>query len=353
MQQPMQRPWNGFRFLPLLLIVLSLVGIALIPMTIARDQTGYEWLANELGGSGVYSLNVWFARSVPFIIAVSIGFAIWQRSRIIKRNEITGSQVRRHDTTTVVFHWVNGLAMIACLITAAWFVRWVQRPFDLETLYLLHFVAAALVLATSVHHLVHQMMLGGGGLTPQGHDIKNAAAETVGYAGVFSKKRAAFGIQLPIALRRPAQRFFVRKLGLQPGEEGKYLASEKLLSYAPWVLLIGIVVITGVLKSARYIVPIPDMLLRVSTYLHDGTMVWILVLLFFHVAAIVLVPINLPLFFSMLNGKISLDYVKQNLPKWFTEVERDNPGVLSPAPAADPMPVPESAPADPAKTIAS
>ena len=337
----MRSPWVGPRWTPLVVVLLSLIGIGLIPMTIARDQSGYAWLANELGGSSVYSLNVWFARSIPFIIALSVGFAVFQRTRAARRNEIIGNQVRRHDTTTIVSHWVNGLAMIACVITAAWFVRWIQRPFDLETLYLLHFVAAALVLATSVHHLVHQMTLGGGGLKPEGHDVKNAAAETVGYSGVFSKKRAALGIQLPMAIRRPAQKFFVRKLGLQPGEEGKYLASEKVFSYAPWVLLIGVVVVTGVLKSVRYIIPMPDMLLRVSTYLHDGTLVWILVLLFFHVAAIVAVPLNQPLFFSMLNGKISLDYVKQNLPKWYRRIEADNPSLVS---------TDAPAPTEPAKT---
>ncbi|MFN8534121.1 MAG: cytochrome b/b6 domain-containing protein [Dehalococcoidia bacterium] len=326
----MQSRWIGPRWTPLLVVVLSLVGIALVPLTIGRDAASYDWLTGRVGGSGVYTLNLVFARAVPFIIAASIGIAVWQRLRGRSRDSIADGQVHRHDKTTVFAHWVNGLSMIACLITAMWFVRWFERPFEVETLYLLHFIFAALVLAMVAHHATFQMALGGDGLKPRGgKDFQMAAAETFGYAGVFSKQRSFLGLGMPLALRRPIQRFVVRTLGIRPGEEDKYLASERVLSYAIWTILIGVVVITGVLKSARYVMPIPDGALRAATFLHDGAMVWIIALLFIHVAAIVLIPLNLPLLKSMLTTRISLDYVSKHLPIWYRRLEAENPGLQS------------------------
>jgi cytochrome b subunit of formate dehydrogenase len=318
-------------------VVLSLVGLALVPLTIGRDEASYAWLTGQLGGSGVYTLNVLFARAVPFVLAAAIAFAVWQRLRGRSRDVVVGNEVRRHDTTTVVSHWVNGFGMIVCLITAAWFVRWFERPFEVETLYLLHFIGAALVLAVVAHHSTYQIVLGGRGLQPRGaEDVRMAAAETLGYAGVFSKKRSVLGIGLPVSIRRPLQRLVVRRLGIAPGEEDKYLASERILSYAPWVILIGTVVITGLIKAARYVVPVPEAALRVSTFLHDGAIIWVVALLFVHVAALVLVPLNLPLLKSMVTTRISLDFVAQHLPRWYRRLEAENPGLTAapPAPAA-------------------
>ncbi|GIW07634.1 MAG: hypothetical protein KatS3mg060_2439 [Dehalococcoidia bacterium] len=332
----MRSRWIGPRWTPLVVVVLSLVGLALVPLTIGRDEASYAWLTGQLGGSEVYTLNVWFARAVPFILAAAIGFAVWQRLRGRSRDFIIDGEVHRHDTTTVVSHWVNGLGMLVCLVTAAWFVRWFQRPFDVETLYMLHFIGAALVLAAVAHHTTFQIVLGGRGLQPRlPEDLPMAAAETLGYAGVYSKKRSVLGIGLPLSIRRPLQRFIVRRLGLAPGEEDKYLASERILSYAPWVVLIGTVVITGLVKAARYVVPVPDGVLRVSTFLHDGAIVWIVALLFIHVAAVVLIPLNLPLLKSMVTTRISLDYVAKHLPRWYRRLEAENPGLQ----AAPPSPV--------------
>ncbi len=218
--------------------------------------------------------------------------------------------------------------------TAAWFVRWFQRPFEVETLYLLHFIGAALVLAVVAHHATFQMLLGGRGLQPRGkEDFRMAAAETLGYAGVFSKKRSVLGIGLPVSIRRPLQRLFVRRLGLAPGEEDKYLASERVFSYLPWVILIGTVVLTGLVKAARYLMPVPEPALRVATFLHDGAIVWIVALLFIHVAALVLIPLNLPLLKTMVTTRISLHYVANHLPRWYRRLQAENPG-LQAAPSA-------------------
>lgn len=331
----MRPRWVGPRWTPLVVVVLSLVGLALVPLTIARDEASYAWLTGQLGGSDVYTLNVAFARAVPFILAAAIAFAVWQRLRGRSRDVIVDGEVHRHDATTVVSHWVNGFGMIVCLITAAWFIRWFDRPFDVETLYLLHFIGAALVLAAVAHHTTFQIVLGGRGLQPRGmEDVRLAAAEALGYAGVFAKRRSVLGIGLPVRVRRPLQRFFVRRLGLAPGEEDKYLASERVLSYAPWVILIGTVVITGLIKAARYVMPMPEPLLRVATFLHDGATIWIVALLFVHVAALVLIPLNLPLLKSMVTTRISLDFVANHLPRWYRRLEAENPSLQTAPPTA-------------------
>ncbi|MCL6649287.1 MAG: cytochrome b/b6 domain-containing protein [Chloroflexi bacterium] len=336
------------RWIPVVVLVLSLIGIALVPLTIGRDAASYAWLTGQVGGSEVYTLNLFFARAVPFLIAAAIALAAWQRLRGRSREVVAQGQVRRHETTTVISHWVAALGLIVCLITAMWFVRWFSRPFEVETLYLLHFIGAALLLVVVAHHVTYDWVFGGRGLQPHlPEDLKPAAAEVLGYAGVFARKRSVLGIGLPLALRHPLQRVFVRRLGIAPAEEDKFLSSEKVFSYLPWVILIGVVVITGLIKAGRYVAPIPEPVLQVATFLHDGSLVWIIALLFFHVAALVLIPVNWPLLLSMVTTRVPLSYVAQYLPRWYRRLEAQNPGLAAtPAAPAEP-PRPSSLPGQP------
>jgi cytochrome b subunit of formate dehydrogenase len=302
-----------------LFMVLALLGVAGAFVVLTRDN-GSQWHRSVVGGSRLYAMDLTFARLLPFLIAGAVTFGLLMRGRP-PREEVSGDSVRRHELDEVLTHWINAVGVGLCLITAAMLLRWLHNPFSEDTTYLLHFIGAGCVVGAVAHHLAYQVGGGGFGLIPRSWaDVKNAIAEVVSYGGVYRGMRGAFGIQLPSWLRRPIQRV-LRALHLAPDPAGKYLATEKVLSYPIWSILIGVVVLTGIVKVAHYVWALPGGVLQTATFLHDGATIFLIVLLAAHVASVVLVPRNWALLLSMFTTRISRSYVRQHLPGWEQEIE--------------------------------
>jgi cytochrome b subunit of formate dehydrogenase len=309
------------RFLPAIVLLAAVIGAVLVLPMVGHDQSSRTWYRGLIGGSNLYRLDTIFSRLLPFVIGAAIAVALLERGRARRLVVAAGDSLRRHELSEVITHWGNAVGVGLCIITATWLKRWFGRPFSLETTYILHFIGAGLIVAAVTHHITFQRVGGGTGLIPKRRaDFKNAVAEMVGYLGIYRGLPGAFGIQMPAAVRRPAQKV-VRKLHLVPDPDGKYLATEKVLSYSLWFILIGIVVITGVLKTLRYAFSMPAGLLHWSTYLHDGATIFLIVLLALHVGALVLVPRNWPLLKSMFTTRVSRAYAKAHLPLWAEEEE--------------------------------
>lgn len=309
------------RLLPAIILVAAVIGAVLVLPMVGHDQGARTWYRDLLGGSALYRVDTIFARLLPFIIGGAIAVALLERGRSQRHVAISGESLRRHELSEVITHWGNAVGVGLCLITATWLRRWFGPPFSLETTYVLHFIGAGLIVAAVTHHITFQRVGGGTGLIPKRPaDLKNAVAEMVSYTGVYRGLRGAFGMQMPAPVRRPVQKI-LRKLNLVPDPDGKYLATEKVLSYSLWAILIGIVVITGVIKTFRYAVSMPGGLLHWATYLHDGATIFLIVLLALHVGALVLVPRNWPLLKSMFTTRVSRAYAKAHLPLWVEEEE--------------------------------
>lgn len=297
-------------------LLVAVLGLLATPFAVGRDEASQPWLAGEVGGSDLYALGLGFARALPFVTAAGLLVALWQRLQGTSRDQVLDGEVRRHEGTVVVTHWLNATGMLLGLVGAAFLLRWVERSFPLMTAYVLHHLGAALVVVVVAHHLVYQGISGGRGLIPHSWaEVKQALAELLGYLGVFARQRAVLGLGLPVGVRRTVQRPLLR-WGIVPQEEDKYLATEKVLSYPVWAALIGILVTTGFIKGMRYLFPVPGLLLQGASFLHDATTIWVIVWLVAHVAPVVLVPRNWPLLRSMLTGRIAASYVQQHLPLW-------------------------------------
>ena len=308
-------PKRALGWLPLVAGGVGVVGALLVLLSVVGGASSRDWYRGQVGGSRLYALDVRFARVLPFVIGAAIALAVVQRGRQRVERE-HGASVRRHEWSEVLTHWMNAAGIGLGIITAAWLLTWFERPVSLETVYILHFFGAGLTTAAVAHHLTFQFVGGGRGLLPRwGGDVRNALAEVVGYTGVYRGLRGVFGIQLPPAVRRPLQRL-LRRLNLVPDEHGKYLATEKVLSYPVWGLLVGIVVLTGLVKTLNYVLPVPGGLRQAATFLHDGSTIFLIIFLVFHVAALVLVPRNWPLLKSMFTSRISRAYVEKHLPGW-------------------------------------
>jgi cytochrome b subunit of formate dehydrogenase len=108
----------------------------------------------------------------------------------------------------------------------------------------------------------------------------------------------------------------LRRYNIVPDPSGKYLATEKVISYTGWALLIGIVTLTGVLKALNYVYGMPGAVLQIASFLHDQATIFLLLFLALHVGALVLVPRNWPLLRSMFTTRVSRRYAADHLPNW-------------------------------------
>ncbi len=332
---------SRLRWIPLALAAAAVLGIVGAAVSVAVDADASAWPGSGLGGSTLYTINVLFARLWPFLIALGVGVALWQRTR--QRREAApgpGVSVRRHEWTDIATHWTNAVGVGLALITAVWLLDWLDSPLSLEATYSLHLVGSGLTLAAVGHHLAFHGAGGGRGLIPRSwRDLKNALAELVSYTGVYRGLRGVFGLQLPGPIRRPAGRA-LRRLRLAPDPPEKFLATERVLSYPVWAILLAVVVVTGVVKAIHYVYALPEGLRDGLTFVHDGATLFLLIFLAIHVGALVLVPRNWPLLRSMITSRIARAYVRTNLPRWERELAAEEASATAgrQAPPGDTLP---------------
>jgi cytochrome b subunit of formate dehydrogenase len=267
------------------------------------------------------------------VAALGIGFGIWQGKTSMRRPKSApdSPSVTRHDFGTVVAHWLNGIGFIAGMLTGAIILRWLQRPDELRNIFVIHYVGSSLVIFAVASHLAQNAVTGGTGLIPRSfRDIREGLGELVEYTGIFGSRGAAFGLRLPKAIRQPIAEIFASFGIAPPRRMGKFLPAEKVFSYTPWAIIIGVMTLTGLVKVFRYLYPISPSFVAQMTVLHDLFTVVALVMLAIHLSALLLVPRNWPLLVSMFTTRISRKTVELLHPAWFKELQaaEQKPGDL-------------------------
>jgi cytochrome b subunit of formate dehydrogenase len=158
--------------------------------------------------------------------------------------------------------------------------------------------------------------------------------------GLFGPEGAAFRLPIPKGLRQPIARYVRGLLGYKPHDSGKYLATEKILSYPPWAILIGTIVVTGLIKLAKYVYPIPLTWVSTATIIHDLATLWIGIMLIIHMLPLLTVPANWPLLMSIFRSTVPRSYVERRHAQWYKQLLKKQP-----QPAEAPVPAPSAAPA--------
>ncbi|HEY7270929.1 MAG TPA: cytochrome b/b6 domain-containing protein [Dehalococcoidia bacterium] len=308
------------KWLPPIVLILAIIGIVLVvPMT-AGDSDARTWYRDTVGGSELYRLNVIFGRLVPLLAGAFIAIALMQRQHLKAREVHSAESLQRHGWTEVLTHWLNAAGIVICIVTAAMLLGWFG-DLSLNTLLMLHFIGAGFVVAAVAHHVTYQLVDGGRGLLRWGkREPMNALAEAVSYAGVYRGVPGAFGVQLPQNARRRVQPL-LRRFNIVPDYAGKYLATEKVISYTGWAVLVGVVVVTGLIKSLHYVYGMPGWLRQWSSFLHDGAVYFFIAMLIVHVAALTLVPRNWRLLLSMFTTRVPRKYAEEHLPLWAEEAK--------------------------------
>jgi cytochrome b subunit of formate dehydrogenase len=280
------------------------------------------------------------ALATPFLMALGMVIGIVQARRAATRNggdAILGDKVRRHDVSTVSAHWLNAVGAIIGLATGAMLLGWVGQMVEYRTIFILHYIGAAMMLYAIFNHWTRHGVSGGTGLIPKSLIvIRDLIGELLEYAGLFGPKGAVLNIPWPKAIRQPIARYVQALLGYKPHNSGKYLATEKILSYPPWTIIILTIVGTGLIKVARYVYPVPAQWVATATTIHDLATIALGVMLVIHLLPLLLIPANYRLLFSMFTGKVPLQYVKERHPQWYKALLRRMPQTAAEEAAAAP-----------------
>ena len=270
--------------------------------------------------TALYNDALFLSRAIPFIIVLAIGVGIHQ-ARKTPGDHIQGDKVLRHDSGVIIAHWFNAVGLILGLVSGGIVLGWVDRPEEIRGIFIIHYLGAGLTLFAIFNHLTRHGVTGGTGLIPKKIGvIRDLIGELLGYLGLWGPDEAVLKIPWPKGIRQPIARYAKALLGYKESNEGKYLVTEKLLSYPPWAILIGIIVVTGLIKVLRYSYNIPKAVLVSSTALHDLAAVWIGVMLIIHLLPLSLVPANWPLLLSIFKSTVPLEYVKKRHPVWYREL---------------------------------
>ena len=257
-------------------------------------------------------------------VIVGIGVAAMMRrgrDRIVR-----GEAVRYHGYERLM-HWALALGFILDFVTAAWLLRWLtgiglestaeNRP----VLYLVHFIGAGFIVFAAASFATSSRIRGQDALFPRWRDVGPAVARLFGYLGVYGEP-GVLGLRLRMVWLQRA----LAAIGIKPAKrEGKFLAVERVFSFTPLAIVSLIVIVTGLIKAARYFFPVPSDVLYWTTWLH-GLSTWLtLIVVGLHLAAIFLVPRNWPGIRAMITGRMRLRHVEEEFPGWADELRQREP----------------------------
>lgn len=96
----------------LIAVCSAAFGVFVITLGIALAQDGRS------GGlppqTDLFNDAVLLARALPFMIALGIGFGVWQGKASMRQPKSAPNSpyVIRHDFGTVIAHWTNGIGLV-------------------------------------------------------------------------------------------------------------------------------------------------------------------------------------------------------------------------------------------------
>lgn len=256
--------------------------------------------------------NMIFAKSIPFTLGlgVMIGTAAGLAPGLgrVERRASDGA-VRRFGALTIVMHWIAGVGFLLALATGAWQylkgILDVESPVFMPYVYRVHYVGATLLLLATSTMVTYWLVGGVGGLLPpKGQRIRHLR-------GLAHELPRPLGGTLAVLLGLNMRR--------QPPPTEQFTYYETTVSFPTWIVLLGLVTFTGVLKAMRYVYPISGDLLWWASTLHVASMVLLAAKTLDHLRY-VLAPSRWPLLTSMVSGWMPARVVQSRHPAWHARI---------------------------------
>ena len=255
--------------------------------------------------------NVVFAKSMPFILGLGIlaGAAHALLEEGMGLEQRMDGNIRRFSVVTILTHWINAIGFILALVTGSFQyltgILDVAPPWPLYIFYRLHYIGASLVVFAVSSFVTHRFLIGDRRLLPeQGrvfHELRGLVDELPRFIGV------PLAVIVGLNLRRRAP------------QTGQFAFYEKLVSFPIWGLLLALIIVTGLIKTIRYLYPLPGPVLFWASTLHVASMILLAAKLLDHLR-FVLNPSRWPLLVSMFTGGVPEVYIKEHHPAWYKEL---------------------------------
>jgi cytochrome b subunit of formate dehydrogenase len=254
------------RIVTWLLVVAGLVLAAFGVMTaVGQAGSGAQPWSTEL------SDNFVFVKALPFVLA--FGFAVGMlMARTYGPKVRSDGAVRRWSPGTVFGHWTLTLGFVLALPTGMWQylggILDVNLPIPIYLFYRVHYIGASVVVFAVAAFTSYLWMTGDRSLlVPRGQ---------------WSRHLLGLAYELPPRIRGPYAKLFRIDLSQPRPPTGKFSFYEKVVEFPSWSILLALITITGLVKAARYVVPVPGFGLWVASTLHVAAMVGIVIKLLDH-----------------------------------------------------------------------
>lgn len=253
----------------------------------------------ELSGASTYRL---LFKPASWLIPLCALLGVFLRASwkpIEGDGQMTDGKILRHDEHMFLAHWSHVLAVLMLLATGLvkgplFLPRLVHTPEAAGFTLNLHFIGIG-IFFFGLFYYISGLIIEGElkNILPQVSDVKDAVL------------------------------YYTSKIGLgQEPKQGKFLASEKL-AYPLWIVLVGGLSVSGVIKLAAHLWDLPSALMGFVTLVHDICALGLLFMLMVHVLLGALVPWSWPLLVSMVTGYMPEEYVRKKHVLWYDELQGD------------------------------
>jgi len=249
--------------------LVVLVGLALtvvgVMTALGQAGSGAQPWSNEL------SDNFVFIKALPFVLA--LGFAVGLlMARTYGAKVRSDGAVRRWSPGTVFGHWVLTLGFVLALPTGMWQylggILDVNLPIPIYLFYRVHYIGASIVLFAVAAFVSYLWMTGDRSLlVPRGQ---------------WARHLLGLAYELPPRIRGPYAKLLRIDLSQPRPPAGKFTFYEQVVEFPSWSILLALITITGLIKAARYLVPVPGVVLWLASTLHVAAMVAIVIKLLDH-----------------------------------------------------------------------
>lgn len=214
-----------------------------------------------------------FVRALPAILGLGVAYGLiggWVSGRSTARRA-DGAE-RRFSGTTVLLHALITIGFLLALPTGLWQymggILDVQGPLPVFMYYRIHYIGAAIILASVAAFITYWWMSGDRSLLLPLRE--------------WPRYLRGFALELPPMLRMRLASVLRIDLKQPAGSSGRFTFYEKTFMFPGWSVAIALITVTGLLKLLRYAIPIPGTLVFVVSTLHVTAMVMLILLTLDH-----------------------------------------------------------------------
>ena len=285
------------RFITWLLVLIGLVLVALGTVTIV----GQAGAGAQPWGSELYD-NFVFVKALPFVLGFGVAAGLLMARSYGPKVRSDGA-IRRWSPGMVFGHAVLTIGFVLALPTGMWQylggILDVNLPIPLYLIYRVHYIGASVVLFAVAAFVTYMWMTGDRSLlVPRGQ---------------WGRHLVGLAYELPQPIRAQYAKLLRVDLSQPRPPTGQFTFYEKVVEFPSWSIILALITITGLIKAARYLIPVPGFVLWLASTIHVAAMVAIVIKLLDHFRYVF--P-RWPLMSSIATTWVSERYARLRHPAW-------------------------------------